>query len=226
MKYEPAYYVQKYKTHIIIGAIAIILAMIIFAITSTILTMREREGKYPVPLSVLPEDATITIDGKTHTRKNTVYLAPGTYQLTAEKDGFTRSEQEVIINEQDETAIFVQLVAESDEAKKWQERNHRRYMRFEAEAGKFAKENGAALRARLPIINTLPIRDPYFTIGYRLEENGEIILTIKGVSPRYREFAIDELRSKGFEPTEYRIEFSNFNNPLAKDAEQKESRNE
>ena len=175
----------------------------------------ERAGKFPVVLQTLPSDAAVTIDDASYTQ-GTIYLAPGNYEATVSKDGFASYTQELIVNGTDDAKLFAGLAPASDDAKRWQQRHRRDYAELERQSFLFAQEYGAAFSERWPITNTLPIKDPYFTISYRVHEAGDITLTIKGTSPRYREAALDELRKRGFEPTEYNIEFIGFDNPLAR----------
>ena len=67
-----------------------------------------------------------------------------------------------------------------------------------------------------PILKKIPYTDPYYQISYKTVSatSNDIIITIHTPSPRYRYYAIRELKSWGYDPTDYTIEFTDFVNPL------------
>ncbi|MEO5950668.1 MAG: hypothetical protein ABIQ04_04425 [Candidatus Saccharimonadales bacterium] len=69
-----------------------------------------------------------------------------------------------------------------------------------------------------PIVSRLPYQDPYYNISYKTDSQttNQITLTIRTPSPRYRYTAIGKLQSWGYDPTDYKIEFIDYKNPLEK----------
>lgn len=69
-----------------------------------------------------------------------------------------------------------------------------------------------------PIVKQLPYQHPYYSINYKTvgETTNDIIITIRTPSPRYRYSAVEKLKSWGYDPTDYSIEFIDYKNPLEK----------
>lgn len=212
--YELSHYIQKYKRRIIIISGVILLAIIIISIAYSLYLAHIHAGKLAVPMKIVPNDASVTLKDGTRLSGSTIYLTPGKHTLIIKKDGFTTVEKQYLIEDYNQPAVYVGLVGKSDEAKKWQQQHQRDYQDLELLGRVQAAAYGEAFRARNPIIKILPIKDPYFTISYRNVDDESVRLTIWGTSPKYREFALEYLRQKGFEPTDYEIEFDGFKNPL------------
>ena len=102
----------------------------------------------------------------------------------------------------------------NDETERWQKRHARDYAEIERLGFALSQEYGKEFEKRWPIVESLPIKDPYFTISYKNTPGDDLLVTIQGTSARYRELALDHLRTKGFDPTDYRIDFIGFKNPL------------
>ena len=192
---EVRYFIYKYKKSFIILVTILILIIIALSIIRWITELNQRQGKLAVPINIVPSSAEIQIDSQPiNTHKGEIFVTPGDHKIKISNPGFT---------------------PESDDAKKWYSKNPRLYKELEQAAYQESVEYGKKFNERWPITKILPIKDPYFTISYRpVKQTGDIYLTIKGTSPRYRMFAIDHLRKQGFEPTDYNIEFIGFKNPL------------
>lgn len=217
MQYEPSYYLQKYKKKILLWGVVLLVCVSVVGFAMLQQVIELRKGKIAVPIHVVPHDASIEIDGQKYT-PGTQYLAPGDYTARIIKDGFHTTTQQLRVNDYSHPVLYAGLAPASEEAKQWQRRNNHQYAKLERLSFEQSQKYGQEFQKRWPIVQSLPIKDPYFTIGYKNINDRDIILTIKGTSPRYRELAIDELRKKGFEPTDYRIEFIGFNNPLKGDS--------
>lgn len=213
--YDLSYYLSKYKAQLKWLATAIFIAVMVFMIVSLITNFIERQGKIGVPVSLVPADASLYVDGQKVSSSGTAYLKPGKRQVKVASPGFTSIEKTYLVYDYNTPAIYVGLSGETKEAKKWQQNNLFRYRKLELLATENAHKYTELFQERNPIVKDLPIKDPYFTISYRNIDDKTIKLTIWGPSARYRQFALDQLRQKGYEPTDYQIEFENFNNPLA-----------
>lgn len=212
MKYDPHYYITKHKKALIL---LLVFSIILFIVVGAVLWSQQviqRQGKLPVIIKTVPAQATITV-GDTPGRQGTNYITPGTHTLTVSYEGFTEYKQTITISPKT-LDQYIGLAPESEEAKQWQQRNRRHYAELERLSFLQAQEYGTEFKEKWPITNVLPIKDPYFSISYRLDDRHGIVLTVKGTSPRYRAFALKSLRQKGFDPTDYVVEFENFKNPL------------
>ena len=202
--------IQKHK-RTIVTATLVLLAVIIGWI---IVILIGRIGKLPVQVSVVPSSAEVTIDSR-NLGSGTQWLTPGTYTITAKKDGFKQQKKTVVItNKKDKNVVSLSLEAESSEAKKWAEEHKDEYTKNEKQGAIEASMEGKYFTDNNPITTKLPFKDPYFTIGYVTKGNSSIVLTISTPSPRYRFYAVEKIREFGYDPTDFTIEFKDFKNPL------------
>ena len=201
---------QRYKKRIIL-AIALFL---IISITWVVVTFVGRIGKLPVVVAVVPSNATVTIDNQRY-GNGTQWLKPGTYKVTVSKDGFaTSNESTVVTDKKSQNVVAVSLKAESDEAKKWATEHQKEYSSNEQYGAIEASTDGKYFADTHPITTKLPFNDPYFTIGYTVDEDNSVTLTVATPSPRYRFYAVEKIRQLGFDPTDFKIVFKDFHNPL------------
>lgn len=175
-----------------------------------------RTGKEPVTIFMIPSDTTLTIGGEQH-RSGTAYLKPGTYDISATREGFETHEDTITINQPNNTEIDISLFPVSDEAKQWVEENSDLYKDFQVRTGVQANEFGAEMGERFPITNHLPTGNFIYTIGNSLKNPDNptegIVLEIDAITG-YREAALDRIRELGFDPTDYEIKFNNYENPF------------
>ena len=177
-------------------------------------TYFDRTGKIPLTISVVPSNATVLVNGKS-LGNGTHWLAGGNYTIKAEKEGFASQSASVQVtaNKTQNVAAF-SLSPESSDAKKWADSHQADYKRNEQFGAIQARNDGKYFSDKNPITTKLPFNDPYFTIGYRVNKDNSIVLTVETPSPRYRFYAIEKIRLMGYDPTDFTIEFRDFKNPL------------
>lgn len=200
------------RTHkLIVSIIGIFLLIVVIL---SIATFISRIGKEQVGVYLVPSDAHLTVNGQEH-RPGTTYLEPGDYKVKAEKDGFASYEETVQITQSNTTNIDIALTPVSDEAKKWQQDNMEGYFAFEGRAGEQAVTEGIAFSEKNPIVDHLPFSNYVYTVGYRADPDVQdgIIITIDTITG-YRQAGIRKIRELGFDPTDYKIEFINYENPF------------
>lgn len=213
MQYEPLYYLQKYKRPLLLWGSILLSCLMIVGIALWQQSLESRKGKIAVAITTAPSNAVIRINGSNY-GQGTYYLPEGIYTVRIEKDGFHTATQQLRVNAHSLPAVYAGLSPKTPEAKAWYQRHKAQYAAIEKHSFAQSQAYGEAFKRRWPIVSSLPLRDPYFTIGYKNIDDKDILLTIKATSPRYRELALDQLRKKGFEPTDYHIEFIGFKNPL------------
>lgn len=216
MQYEPAYYIGKYRKHI--AAVFVLIAIGVTGVVAYIQwrDAREHAGKVAVPVEVVPRDAQVKLsDGQELPGRGTVWLKPGEYKVTVSSDGFAPYTSNLRVSSDSMPYIYTGLAATSDKAKKWQEKHASEYHNLELLTIQKSRDYNVRFKSSNPIVNILPIKDPYYSIDYRNYDDKSVELIIYGASPRYRQAAIDLLRTKGYEPTEYRITYDGFVNPLS-----------
>ncbi len=194
-------------TRIAIGLFALLIIWTAFILLSRI-------GKLPVTVSVVPSDATITVNNQSE-GNGTAWLVPGTYKVKIKKDGYTPQEKTVIVSDKKtDNVVVASLKPESDEAKKWATEHAKEYKDNEKYGAIEASSNGEYFSAINPITKKLPFTDPYYKIGYIVGDKQSITLTVATTSPRWRFYAVEKIREWGYEPTDFVISFTDFKNPL------------
>lgn len=202
------------RQHKIITTIIVIL--LIGLIAYTVYLSISRAGKEPVTIYLIPGDTKLIIDNQQY-GAGTAYIKPGTYNITASREGFESMERTVTIGQPNTAVIDISLTPVSDEAKQWQEDNMQLYDQFQARTGVRANEFGDRFREQFPIVTKIPFSNFIYSIGYRLKnpDNSSegIIIEITAITG-YREAALDKIREFGFDPTNYEINFNNYENPF------------
>ena len=205
------------KRKIIIAIIFAIIA-IVGALIYQIYTAIDRSGKIPVEVAAAPNDAKITFkDKKTKVeyaaRNGTNYLPPGDYSITAAKDGFRSSQTEVNANSKPQHIIIIELMPQSDQARQWQKKHMDQYNKVEGIAGQQIRETGKKFTEKYPVVAKLPIKDPYYSVGYYKKDDRPIIV-IRTESPQYRYKATLRLVSMGIKLSDYQIEYADYKSHL------------
>lgn len=190
------------------------IALLVICIWWGIATFIDRNGKIPVVVSVVPSDATVLFDSNNE-GNGTHYLPAGSYTVTVRKDGFIPVTKTVIVTDKkQQNVVAVSLAAQSSDAKKWAKNHEADYAKNQIYGAIEADSNGRFFSEKNPITTKLPYNDPYFTIGYSVNKDQSISLSIVTPSPRYRFYAVQQIRDMGYDPTDYKIEFKDFHNPL------------
>ena len=207
---------NKRKTIIITIIFAII--AIVGALIYQIYTAIDRSGKIPVEVAAAPNDAKITFkDKKTKVeyaaRNGTNYLPPGDYSITATKDGFRSSQTEANATTKPQHTVIIELMPQSDQARQWQKKHMDQYNKVEGIAGQQIRETGKKFTEKYPVVAKLPIKDPYYSIGYYKKDNRPIIV-IRTESPQYRYKATLRLVSMGIKLSDYQIEYADYKSHL------------
>lgn len=175
----------------------------------TIYLQQTRQGKIAITVTAVPSDTTITLNGSQKINPGVIYLAPGTYSVVGHKDGFDDFTREFSLDK-DNSRITVPLVPSSEEAKKWAQDNQSKYSELEKIGGAIAAKNGEKFHKENPIVSKLPYENPYYTIGYQSSDDKTVTLIITAPSARYRYSALQEIRSWGYDPTDFKILYTNY----------------
>ena len=207
---------NKRKTIIITIIFAII--AIVGALIYQIYTAIDRSGKIPVEVAAAPNDAKITFrDKKTKVeyaaRNGTNYLPPGDYSIMATKDGFRSSQTEVNATTKPRYTVIIELMPQSDQARQWQKKHMDQYNKVESIAGQQIREAGKKFTEKYPVVAKLPIKDPYYSVGYYKKDDRPIIV-IRTESPQYRYKATLRLVSMGIKLSDYQIEYADYKSHL------------
>jgi hypothetical protein len=198
-------------------ATVLIILFVLGFIGFSIYTVVSRLGKEPVDILLLPSDTKLTVNGEQRT-PGTAYLVPGEYTVEATRGGFKTEKTTVTIVSPNTLTIDIALEPVSESAVKWAKDNEQLYLDYEGREGLRTNQEGETFSALNPITSVLPHEDMLYTIGYRADtadpSGNSIIIEIDAIGG-YRNAAIDELRSLGYDPTNLKIQFRDYESPFS-----------
>lgn len=198
-----------------IALVLIVVSTISLGVWGTLGLLHQR-GKIRIEVQKMPQDTTILVNGK-KAATSPLYLAPGTYKITGQREGFKTYDYNLDLkagDKQDHPLYFV-LTPVSDAAKKWATDHARDYAKIERNAGTTQNAVGEKLLEKYPIAKKLPYRGDLYNIDYFSNESGEFRVQINSPTPLGRQVAIETIKKWGYEPTDYVIEFVDLANPFA-----------
>ena len=166
---------------IVIWCLIVLIAIVFFAFTI---------GKVSVEVKYAPFAAVVKLDDTVIMNNNSNYITPGSYHLKVEYENFETYEGEVTITEETKY-LYGKLIPANEDGAIFMNEHNKDFLEIEGIAGKVATEEGVKQREKYPIINELPIKDPYYSIGYNV---GEDVLNITvEASISYRQLAVNKL---------------------------------
>ncbi len=196
-------------------AVACILLLLITGIYISTLTI-SRQDKTLVTISIFPEDARVTMNGEV-VKPGKTYLSPGIYAVEATRDGFDNYSTVVTLEENEQT-VAISLNATTEEGREYIKENQAAYTKTYGAGQQAAAEIGKIFNDRNPIAKRLPYKTFVYSIGYRMDQTdpsgNSIILTIDA-SEGYKQAALYRIRQLGYDPTDFTINFRNYENPFA-----------
>lgn len=194
-------------------ALIVVFMLLLVGYVSYILV--DRSSKISITIVAVPSDAKIMI-GDIAVGTGEQFIKEGTYKVVASKEGFANFSTSIDITK-DGQKIIIPLSAVSVEAKKWAKDHLKDYLELEGVAGQNAQAEGKIFRDKNPIVDKLPYKNFLYSIGYRDDPSdpsgSSIILEIKA-RDGYRQAAIYQIFQLGFDPTMYKINFSDYTNPF------------
>lgn len=196
----------------------IFLGLIIFAGTFALfsITLYQRVGKVGIAVRTLPDDSAVLLNN-TQTNSGVTYVEPGTYTVIVKKDGFANFQQTIAVAQNNPVTINAALIPVSDKAKDWVKKHESEYAQFTTAKETIREDNEAKIRNNNPITQKLPYRNLLYSISYRADEtdpNGTSIIIEIDTSRAYREAALFQIRKWNYDPTDFRIEFKGYTNPI------------
>lgn len=204
-------FIRNNLRRITVITIIVIIALIGFAIYTNI----SHSGKVAVTVSIVPGDAHVTLNGNT-IASGTIYVPIGSYTVKATKTGYDDYTQKQYIDQSKDT-ILVTMAPQSDSAKKEVQNNQNQYLQNESLGGVAADKEGAAFLDKNPITGALPYENFLYTIGYMTDSSdpsgNSIILTITATQG-YRNAAVEQIRTFGYDPASFKIKFNDYTNPF------------
>ncbi len=113
----------------------------------------------------IPNDLTLTLDGKPIAANGDVKVKAGEHTLTATRDGF-QSYTETVTAKGDHLFVKMYLFSNDPAGRAWEKDNPDQALEAEAEAGRRYDEIQERLRTKYPILLELPYIGPGFKATY------------------------------------------------------------
>jgi hypothetical protein len=169
-----------------------------------------------IDVLVAPESAQVLIGGN-HFSNKTHKIKPGEYDVSVTKNGFESYNTKLTIKAGETTQLKVFLLP-SDGSYDWYNKHPEDALLLDPIKDYNYTKNLDELKKHNPIINILPIQvseysDNYskyteFKINYKQSDSEKIIVTIDDVTGNNKDKALDMIRTKGFNPNDYTIEYN------------------
>lgn len=203
--------VNKYKLYGLVGALLLVTLIVVYLFFTHI----HRLDKKAVYIDTFPSNAKITIDGNAVNRGK-VYLKSGAYEIKASSKGFKDFSNTLWVNSSTDRYSIL-LESDSEEGKKWYTEHQSEYLRIRQQNERYIEEKGKYFHQLNPIASKLPYRTFMYTIGYRADQSdptGNSIIIEIDAPEEYRQSAIYRIRQLGYDPTDFTINFRDYENPF------------
>lgn len=197
-------------TAIVVG-LFVLIPLVVFLINST--------KTATLKTIIAPSFATITIDGKTHTVNSELKFAPTTTKATISARGFQPQTVDLELIAHETTTLALYLLPEDGDLG-WYSRNPNEQRFFSSVTDFQALQSANAYREKYPISEILPIsvvdtNPPSYQLKeYRIDLGqfdgcqSDFCLKITDRTGGNEAEALQQIRSKGFNPNDYEIIYS------------------
>jgi hypothetical protein len=159
--------------------------------------------EHTLTVKSIPNDLTLTLDGKQIPANGEIKVKEGEHTLTGERRGFETYSQTVDIQQDSDYKMF--LFSNSAEGRTWEKEHPTEQLEAEAEAGRRFDELNRRLEAKYPILQELPYIGPGFTVnqGVSQQHPGDpesLAFYIKITDSEGKKKALEWLNGHGYKP--------------------------
>ena len=153
-------------TRVLAGFGAIIALGIIWLIYNWVATL----DKGTLRLSVIPSDATISIDAAIKTKPGDIRLKPGPHTITVSRDGFNSKAVQVTIEQGNIISQSIILTGTGQKVTDYFNDNQDEAAEAEGAAGAELNAKGQIITQNNPLIRILPYKGANYRIDYGVSE--------------------------------------------------------
>jgi hypothetical protein len=159
-----------------------------------------------------PLAATAKLNEKT-VKAGKLKVAPGTYTLTASKDGFASRSITVTVGAKETKFIGAALVSNRDDTKDWYQKHLSDQLLLESITGGNSSQQAQNLLAENPILKMLPVlglhQEYRIDAGASQKGNDEPALYIRSLTTQGQANAVQWIKDQGYDPGNYEIIYLN-----------------
>lgn len=207
--YEITQWLKSNSRFVKISSALVIITLLTIVVTAGV----TRSGKDKVEISTFPSSASVEIRDLGTYESGTAYLPRGEYEYKVQAKGYESSSGTLRTGTPGRNNIRSILRNNEDIDLSQQERNQ--ILQIEGKAGRDSQIWADNYRNQHPVVNKLPVKDMYYSIGYLVDpDGGNFRITIHTQYASYRNRALTHLRNLGEDPATYTIVFTDFENPL------------
>jgi len=161
-----------------------------------------------VSVQSIPNDLTLTLDGKPVAANGELKVKEGKHTLTGERRGFQSYTETVDV--QADTQVKLYLFSNGDVGREWEKAHPDQVLQTEEEASRKYQERTDRLTQSYPILQELPYVGPGFTANYGASKadptNPEkLAIYLKLTVPDGKKAATDWLTGHGYDPAELEL---------------------
>jgi hypothetical protein len=172
-----------------------------------------KKGKIPVEIITAPEEAQIQLNDRA--AGNKLSLAPGHYTLKVSYQNFnTYTSSFDVVAGSSGLTFPVELAPQNGNGSKLVDAERKQFLKVEGIAGQKVQESNDAFIQNNGIVRFVPYKTSFYSIDYAKDEQGKLFLQVTASTPVGRQVALQQIRSWGFDPTDYRIDFIGLANPF------------
>lgn len=159
--------------------------------------------EHTLTVKSIPNDLTLTLDGKQIPANGEIKVKEGEHTLTGERRGFESYTQTVQVKQDSSYKMF--LFSNSAEGRAWEQSHPEEQLEAESEAGRRFDELNRRLEAKYPILQELPYIGPGFTVnqGVSQAHPGDpeyLAFYIKITDSEGKKKALEWLTGHGYNP--------------------------
>lgn len=159
--------------------------------------------EHTLTVKSIPNDLTLTLDGKQIPANGEIKVKEGEHTLTGERRGFQSYTQTVQVQQDSSYKMF--LFSNSAEGRAWEKSHPEEQLEAEGEAGRRFDELNRRLEAKYPILQELPYIGPGFTVnqGVSQAHPGDpeyLAFYIKITDSEGKKKALEWLTGHGYKP--------------------------
>jgi hypothetical protein len=142
----------------------VVLAVLVVLIGGFVIWRHDPKAELTV--TSIPNDLTLTLDGRPIAANGKVEVRPGTHTLTGSRDGFQSYTRTITVRDDDPVSVKMYLYANGPIGYEWGKNNPEQERETEAEAGRRYDEIQQRLAQKYPILAQLPYVGPGFKATY------------------------------------------------------------
>lgn len=169
------------------------------------------DAEHTLTIKSVPNDLTLTLDGRQIPANGDVAVKAGRHTLTGERHGFETYTETVEVHA--DAGYKMYLFANDAEGRAWETSHPAQVLETESDAGRRFDELNGRLEAKYPLLQELPVVGRGFTIdqGVSRAHPGDpehLAFYIKLTYPEGRKNAHDWLTGHGYKPDDLELVYT------------------